>query len=108
MILGHKNPVVMKAVIDQLQRGWLYGTPSELEVALAKRIRSLYQSIEMLRFVSTGTEATMAAIRVARGTIGRDKIIKIEGGFHGAHDSVLVKAGSGATTWGIPDYKGDP
>ena len=108
MILGHKNPVVMKAVIDQLQRGWLYGTPSEMEVALAKRISRLYQSIEMLRFVSTGTEATMAAIRVARGTTGKDKIIKIEGGFHGAHDSVLVRAGSGATTLGVPDSKGVP
>jgi len=108
MILGHKNPVVMKAVIDQLQRGWLYGTPSEMEVILAKRISRLYPSIEMLRFVSTGTEATMAAIRVARGTIGSDKIIKIEGGFHGAHDSVLVRAGSGATTLGVPDSKGVP
>ncbi len=108
MILGHKNPVVMKAVIDQLQRGWLYGTSSEMEVALAKRISRLYPSIEMLRFVSTGTEATMAAIRVARGTTGNDKIIKIEGGFHGAHDSVLVRAGSGATTLGVPDSKGVP
>ena len=108
MILGHRNPQVMKAVVDQLQRGWLYGTPSEMEVSLAGRISRLYPSMEMLRFVSTGTEATMAAIRVARGTTGRDKIIKIEGGFHGAHDSVLVKAGSGATTLGVPDSKGVP
>ena len=108
MILGHRNPEVMKAVVDQLQRGWLYGTPSEMEVSLAGRISRLYPSMEMLRFVSTGTEATMAAIRVARGTTGRDKIIKIEGGFHGAHDSVLIKAGSGATTLGVPDSKGVP
>ncbi|MGA9098184.1 MAG: glutamate-1-semialdehyde 2,1-aminomutase [Methanotrichaceae archaeon] len=108
MILGHRHPAIIKAVTDQLQRGWLYGTPSEPEIKLAERITDLYPSIEMLRFVSTGTEATMAAIRVARGCTGRDKIIKIEGGFHGAHDSVLIKAGSGATTLGIPDSKGVP
>jgi glutamate-1-semialdehyde 2,1-aminomutase len=108
MILGHKHPAIIRAVVDQLQRGWLYGTPSELEVSLAKRITDLYPSLEMLRFVSTGTEATMAAVRVARGTTGHDMIIKIEGGFHGAHDSVLIKAGSGATTLGVPDSKGVP
>ncbi len=108
MILGHRHPAIIKAVADQLQKGWLYGTPSELEIKLAERITGLYPSIEMLRFVSTGTEATMAAIRVARGCTGRDKIIKIEGGFHGAHDSCLIKAGSGATTLGIPDSKGVP
>ncbi len=108
MILGHRHPAIEKAVIDQLKNGWLYGTPSELEVRMAERISRLYPSVEMLRFVSTGTEATMAALRVARGATGRDKIIKIEGGFHGAHDSVLVKAGSGATTLGIPDSKGVP
>jgi glutamate-1-semialdehyde 2,1-aminomutase len=108
MIMGHRHPTIIRAVDEQLQKGWLYGTPTELEVQLARRITSLYPSIDMLRFVSTGTEATMAAIRVARGATGRDKIIKIEGGFHGAHDSVLVKAGSGATTWGIPDSKGVP
>lgn len=108
MILGHRHPAIEKAVIDQLKKGWLYGTPSEMEVRMAERISRLYPSMEMLRFVSTGTEATMAALRVARGATGKDKIIKIEGGFHGAHDSVLVKAGSGATTLGIPDSKGVP
>ncbi len=108
MILGHRHPAIMRAVTDQMDRGWLYGTPCELEVRLAERISGLYPSMEQLRFVSTGTEATMAAIRVARGSTGRDKIIKIEGGFHGAHDSVLVKAGSGATTLGIPDSLGVP
>jgi len=108
MILGHRHPAIERAVIDQLKKGWLYGTPSELEVIMADRVTRLYPSMEMLRFVSTGTEATMAALRVARGATGRDKIIKIEGGFHGAHDSVLVKAGSGATTLGIPDSKGVP
>ena len=108
MILGHRHPAIINAVADQLQKGWLYGTPSELEIKLAERITKLYPSIEMLRFVSTGTEATMAAIRVARGCTGKDKIIKIEGGFHGAHDSALIKAGSGATTLGIPDSLGVP
>ena len=108
MILGHRHPTIVQAVTDQLQKGWLYGTPSELEIRLAQRICGLYPSVEMLRFVSTGTEATMAALRVARGATGRDKIIKIEGGFHGAHDSVLIKAGSGATTLGIPDSRGVP
>ncbi|HRD15639.1 MAG TPA: aminotransferase class III-fold pyridoxal phosphate-dependent enzyme, partial [Methanothrix soehngenii] len=108
MILGHRHPAIKEAVSDQMDRGWLYGTPSELEVRLAERVSSLYPSMERLRFVSSGTEATMAAIRVARGSTGRDMIIKIEGGFHGAHDSVLVKAGSGATTLGIPDSRGVP
>jgi glutamate-1-semialdehyde 2,1-aminomutase len=108
MILGHRHPAIMQAAMDQMDRGWLYGTPSELEVRMAERVSGLYPSMEQLRFVSTGTEATMAAIRVARGSTGRDKIIKIEGGFHGAHDSVLVKAGSGATTLGIPDSRGVP
>jgi len=108
MILGHRHMAIIDAVTDQLRKGWLFGTPSELEVNLAERIARHYPSIDMLRFVSTGTEATMASIRVARGVSGRDKIIKIEGGFHGAHDSVLVKAGSGATTLGIPDSMGVP
>ena len=108
MILGHRHPVIMERVARQLEQGWLYGTPSELEVRLAERIVDLYPSIDMLRFVNTGTEATMAAIRIARGYTGRDRIVKVEGGFHGAHDSVLVKAGSGATTLGIPDSLGVP
>jgi len=108
MILGHRNPEVMRKVEEQIERGWLYGTPTALEVELAERIISHYPSIEMIRFVSTGTEATMAALRIARGFTGKDKIVKIEGGFHGAHDSVLVKAGSGATTIGVPDSKGVP
>jgi len=98
----------MRAVTDQLQKGWLYGTPSELEVQLAERVAGLYPSMEMMRFVSTGTEATMAALRVARGATGRNRFIKIEGGFHGAHDSTLIKAGSGATTFGVPDSLGVP
>lgn len=107
-ILGHGHPAVKEAVISQLDNGWLYGTPTDLEVNLAKKIISLYPSMDMLRFVTTGTEATMSAIRVARGFTGRNKYIKIEGGFHGAHDSALVKAGSGATTLGAPDSLGIP
>lgn len=108
LILGHSNPVVKEALKEQLERGWLYGTPVEIEVEYAKLITKLYKSIEMIRFVNTGSEATMSAIRLARGFTGRNKILKIEGSFHGSHDAVLVKAGSGATTHGIPNSAGIP
>lgn len=108
LVLGHGNEEVKNAVIEQLENGWLYGTPHEKEIELANKIITHYPSIEMVRFVNTGSEATMAGIRLARGFKERDKIVKIEGGFHGAHDGVLVKAGSGATTFGIPDSKGVP
>ncbi len=108
LILGHAHPAIKSAVTDQLDRGWLYGTPIEAEVKLASRIASIYPSIEMLRFVSSGTEATMSVLRLARGYTGRNKFLKIEGGFHGAHDAVLIKAGSGATTHGVPDSFGVP
>jgi glutamate-1-semialdehyde 2,1-aminomutase len=107
-ILGHANPVIKEAIVSQLDKGWLYGTPTDIEVDLASKIADIYPSIDMLRFVSTGTEATMSAIRAARGFTGKDKFIKIEGGFHGAHDAVLVQAGSGATTLGKPDSLGVP
>lgn len=108
LLLGHNHPAIKEAVIKQLSDGWLYGTPSELEVSLAKEIIRLYASIDMVRFVSTGTEATMGALRAARGFTGKNKFIKIEGGFHGAHEAALVKAGSGATTLGTPDSAGVP
>ncbi len=108
LVLGHRNEEVMNAVKEQLERGWLFGTPHEAEIALAKLVKRCFPSIDMVRFVNTGSEATMSAMRVARGFTERDKIVKIEGGFHGAHDGVLVKAGSGATTFGIPDSKGVP
>jgi glutamate-1-semialdehyde-2,1-aminomutase len=108
LILGHGHPAVRAAIEGQLDKGWLYGTPTELEIQYAKTIRTYYPSMQMLRFVNTGTEATMGAIRAARGFTGRDKIVKIEGGFHGAHDAVLVKAGSGAATMGTPDSLGVP
>ncbi|MHC1585426.1 MAG: glutamate-1-semialdehyde 2,1-aminomutase [Candidatus Syntropharchaeia archaeon] len=108
LILGHAHPSVANAVREQLEKGWIYGTPVEKEIELAEKIIRYYPGIEMLRFVNTGTEATMGALRVARGFTGRNKFIKIEGGFHGAHDSVLVKAGSGATTLGTPNSLGVP
>ncbi len=108
LILGHAHPAVKEAIKKQLESGWIYGTPSEIEVRYARKIQTYYSSMKMLRFVNTGTEATMGAIRAARGFTGRDKIVKIEGGFHGAHDAVLVKAGSGAATIGVPDSLGVP
>jgi glutamate-1-semialdehyde 2,1-aminomutase len=108
LILGHGHPGVRAAIESQLEKGWLYGTPTELEIKYAKLVNMYYPTMQMLRFVNTGTEATMGAIRAARGFTGRDKIVKIEGGFHGAHDAVLVKAGSGAATMGTPDSLGVP
>ena len=108
LILGHCPDIVKNAIRTQIENGWLYGTPIELEIKYAKLIINLYPSIEMLRFVNTGCEATMSAIRVARGFTGKNKIVKIEGSFHGAHDAVLVKAGSGAMTYGIPSSAGVP
>lgn len=106
LILGHAHPVIRKAIEEQLERGWLYGTPTPLEPVYAKMITGDHPGMDMVRFVSSGSEATMAAIRLARGFTGKKDIIKIEGGFHGAHDAVLVKAGSGATTTGVPDSAG--
>ena len=108
LILGHAPARIIEAVKEQLEKGTLYGTPTEKEVELAELIRKLVPSAEMVRLVTTGAEATMSAIRAARGYSGRKKIIKFEGCYHGAHDSVLVKAGSGATTFGIPDSLGIP
>ena len=108
LILGHAHPEVKNAILEQVEKGWLYGTPVELEVEFAELITRLYPGIEMLRFVNTGSEATMAAIRLARGFTGKNGIVKVEGSFHGAHDAVLVKAGSGATTHGVPNSAGVP
>jgi glutamate-1-semialdehyde 2,1-aminomutase len=108
LILGHAAKQIVEAVKDQLDKGTLYGTPSEQEVELAELICKCVPSAEMVRLVTTGAEATMSAIRVARGFTGRKKIIKFEGCYHGAHDCVLVKAGSGATTFGMPDSLGVP
>ena len=106
LLLGHAAPQVRLAIEAQLDYGWLYGTPSPLEPEFAKMIVGDHPGMDMVRFVSSGSEATMAAIRLARGFTGKKDIVKIEGGFHGAHDAVLVKAGSGATTMGVPDSAG--
>ena len=108
LILGHRHPRVRKAVEEQLAKGWLYGTPYEAEVELAKKIISHYPSIDMVRFTNSGTEATMTAIRLARGFTSKKKIIKFDGCYHGAHDSVLVKAGSAVSHYGLPGSAGVP
>jgi glutamate-1-semialdehyde 2,1-aminomutase len=108
LILGHAPELVVEAVMGQLERGTLYGTPTEQEVELAELICKAVPCAEMVRLVNTGTEATMSAIRVARGFTGRKKIVKFEGCYHGAYDYVLVKAGSGAATFGIPNSLGVP
>ncbi len=108
MLLGHANPEVLDAVKAQLSKGTLYGVPTELEVQFAESISKVSPCMEMMRLVSTGTEATMHAIRAARGYTGRKKIIKFDGCFHGSHDNVLVKAGSGAATFGVPNSLGIP
>ena len=108
MILGHAHPAVIAAVVEAAARGTSYGAPTELEVRFAERIIELYPSIEMLRAVSSGTEATMSALRVARGFTGRDVIVKFIGCYHGHADFLLVKAGSGAATFGVPDSAGVP
>jgi len=106
LLLGHASSPVKNAIRAQLEKGWLYGTPSPLEPEFARLITADHPGMDMVRFVSSGSEATMAAIRLARGFTNKKDIVKIEGGFHGAHDAVLVKAGSGATTLGVPDSAG--
>lgn len=106
MIVGHAHPRVVKALQEAAARGTSYGAPTLIESDLAKLVRQVYPSIEKLRMVNSGTEATMSAIRAARGYTGRDKIIKFIGCYHGHGDSLLVKAGSGAATFGQPDSPG--
>ncbi|HUI67684.1 MAG TPA: glutamate-1-semialdehyde 2,1-aminomutase [Nitrospirota bacterium] len=108
MILGHAHPQVTNALKKAIANGTSYGAPTELEITLAKMVKKAVPSIEMVRMVSSGTEATMSAIRVARGHTGRDKIVKFEGGYHGHGNSLLVKAGSGVATFGLPDSPGVP
>ncbi|MEE9542869.1 MAG: glutamate-1-semialdehyde 2,1-aminomutase, partial [Thermodesulfobacteriota bacterium] len=108
MILGHANSKVGSAVKRAVALGTSFGAPTELEIDLAKLTIKAFPSMDMVRFVSSGTEATMSAIRLARGYTGRDKIMKFEGCYHGHADSLLVKAGSGAATLGVPDSPGVP
>ena len=103
MIAGHNHPMVRAAVERAIGNGLSFGTPCAAEVTMAEAITRLMPSIEMLRMVNSGTEATMSAIRVARGFTGRDKIVKFEGCYHGHGDAFLVKAGSGALTFGVPN-----
>ncbi|MCP3670040.1 MAG: glutamate-1-semialdehyde 2,1-aminomutase [Gammaproteobacteria bacterium] len=108
MILGHAHPEVIKAVQSVIGKGLSFGAPTETETAMADKVCELVPSMDMVRMVSSGTEATMSAIRLARGYTGRDKIIKFEGCYHGHSDSLLVKAGSGALTLGEPSSPGVP
>jgi glutamate-1-semialdehyde 2,1-aminomutase len=108
LILGHAHPAVLAAVRQAAERGWSYGAPCEAEVELAEEVRRRMPSLEMMRFVNSGTEATMAAVRLARAATGRELIIKFAGCYHGHADGFLVKAGSGVATLGLPDSPGVP
>ena len=108
MIVGHNHPKVLDAVIETAKHGLSFGTPNPLEVTMAETITRLIPSCEMVRMVNSGTEATLSAIRLARGATGRMRMVKFEGGYHGHGDSFLVKAGSGALTFGVPTSPGVP
>ena len=108
MIVGHNHPKVLDAVIETAKRGLSFGTPNPLEVTMAETFTRLIPSCEMVRMVNSGTEATLSAIRLARGATGRMRMVKFEGGYHGHGDSFLVKAGSGALTFGVPTSPGVP
>lgn len=108
MVLGHNHPAIRQAVIAAVERGLSFGAPTEMEVRMARLVTSLVPSMDMVRMVNSGTEATMSAIRLARGFTGRDKIIKFEGGYHGHADCLLVKGGSGALTLVQPNSPGVP
>ena len=108
LLLGHRHPEILEAINEALTRGTSFGAPTELEIELAETLRELVPSMELVRLVNSGTEATMSALRVARGFTGRDITIKFEGCYHGHVDSLLVKAGSGVATLGLPDSPGVP
>ena len=103
LILGHAHPRVVRALQERIQQGTSFGIPTELETALAKKVVQAVPSMEKVRFVNSGTEAVMSALRVARGYTGRSKVVKFAGCYHGHFDALLVKAGSGAATFGSPD-----
>ena len=108
LLLGHQPEAVSKAVMEALTKGSTYGAPTGIEVEMAKKIVDAVPSVEMVRMVSSGTEATMSALRLARGYTGRNKIVKFEGCYHGHADHLLIKAGSGALTFGVPSSPGVP
>ena len=106
MIIGHAHPEILKAVKNQVENGTSYGIPTELETKMASMVTSLAPNVDKVRFVNSGTEACMSAIRLARGYTKRDKIIKFAGCYHGHSDSFLIQAGSGASTFGVPNSPG--
>lgn len=108
LILGHSDERLLEGIDDILRSGISFGLPTKIEVDMAKHIVDSYNGVEMVRMVNSGTEATMSAIRVARGYTGRDKIIKFEGCYHGHNDCLLVKSGSGTITYGVPTSSGVP
>ena len=108
MLMGHNHPTVREAVQRQCEKGLSFGAPTELEIELAERICNALPGMDLVRMVNSGTEATMSAIRLARGYTKRDTIVKFEGCYHGHSDSLLVKAGSGALTFGVPTSPGVP
>jgi len=108
LVLGHASPIVLEALENAMEKGTSFGMPTELEVQLGELIRSRMPHVEMMRFVSSGTEATMSAVRLARAFTGRESILKFEGCYHGHADSFLVRAGSGVATLGLPDSPGVP
>jgi glutamate-1-semialdehyde 2,1-aminomutase len=108
MVVGHNHPHVRAAVAKAIENGLSFGTPCEAEVTMAETITRLVPSIDVVRMVNSGTEATMSAIRLARGVTGRTRIVKFEGCYHGHGDAFLVKAGSGALTLGVPTSPGVP
>ncbi|AYF54346.1 glutamate-1-semialdehyde-2,1-aminomutase [Clostridium novyi] len=108
LILGHSNEALFEGIEETLRRGTSYGVPTEIEVKMAKLITEAYPSVDMVRMVNSGTEATMSALRVARGYTGRNKILKFEGCYHGHSDALLVKSGSGTITFGVPTSPGVP
>ena len=103
LIVGHAHPEVVAAIKRAAEQGTSYGAPTEVEILLAEEILKAYPSMDMIRMVNSGTEATMSALRLARGVTGRTKIVKFEGCYHGHSDQLLIKAGSGALTLGVPD-----
>ena len=108
MVLGHNNEKIRNAVVAAAQNGLSFGAPTEAEIIMAEKVKELVPSMEMVRMVNSGTEATMSAIRLARGYTGKNKLVKFEGCYHGHADSLLVKAGSGALTLGVPSSPGVP
>ena len=108
MVLGHNNNKIREAVIHAAASGLSFGAPTEAEIIMAEKVREIVPSMEMVRMVNSGTEATMSAIRLARGYTGKNKLVKFEGCYHGHADSLLVKAGSGALTLGVPSSPGVP